>query len=259
MSFEFPLVFFTVLTQLGAGASMFLCWHVFTNSDPDNMPAIKQGWICITVISCIGVIASFFHLGHPFAAYKALYNLGASWLSWEGLAFACFCLLAFINIFCRSKFLSLITALLGAFGLFAQGMTYSPPSIPALNNLMPMAIFWLSALAMGSCAMAAHLGYSNERLIRLFMLALLVILLAGPAIWISGTPTMRESSALWASSFWFWAGIVLVGAAFAATWLHPKKNPKLQMICLLCGIICTRMVFFADTAHTAANLGLPFN
>lgn len=259
MSFEFPLVFFTVFTQLGAGADMFLCWHMFTNASPDYSPAIKKAWICITAISCIGVIASFFHLGHPFAAYKALYNLGASWLSREGLAFACFCFMAFINIFRSSKFLALITALLGAFGLFAQGMTYSPPSIPALNNVMPMAIFWLSALAMGGCAMAVHLGYNNESLVRLLVLALLVILLAGPAIWISETPTMRESGLLWAGSFWFWAGIALVAAAFAATWLHAKRNPKLRMICLLCGIICTRMVFFVDTAHTAANLGLPFN
>lgn len=257
MSFEFPLVFFTVLTQLGAGMAIFLCWSLYSSSQDRNK--IKKAWICITAVSCIGLVLSLFHLGHPFDAYKALYNLGASWLSWEGLGFACFCGLAFINIFCYSRALAVLTALVGAFSLFAQGMTYSPPSIPALNNLLPMAIFWLSALALGACAVAVHLQETHENIIRFLVFALLIVLLAAPAIWISGTTTMRESSDLWATSPWFWAGIILVAFALAATWLFAKRNVKVQAICLLCGIICTRMVFFADTAHTAANLGLPFN
>lgn len=258
MSFEFPLVFFTVLTQLGTGMAIFLCWHLYAAREEERAK-IKKAWICISAVSCLGLILSLFHLGHPLDAYKALYNLGDSWLSREGLGFACFCLLAVLNIFCLSKALALATALAGAFSLFAQGMTYSPPSIPALHNALPMAIFWLSALALGGCAIAAHLQERQANITRFFVLALLIVLLAGPAIWISGTATMRESSLLWAASPWFWAGILLIAGSLAMSWLSARVNLKIPALCLLCGIICTRLAFFADSVHTATNLGLPFN
>lgn len=259
MNYEFPLVFFTVLSQLAVGMTIYLCWNLYARPDALDRDVQKKSWIWITVAAACGLLLSLLHLGHPFAAWKALNNLGVSWLSWEGLGFACFCGLAFINIFYPTRFLALLTALIGAFGLVAQGMTYAPPAIPALNNSLPMAFFWLSALAMGGCALAILVRGREEIAARYAIIALLVLLLAGPAIWISGTATMRESALLWFGSAWFWVGLILVALALLGTWFQEKISLKWQLVALVCGIICTRMVIFADTIHTAANLGWPYN
>lgn len=256
MSFEFPLVIFTVLSQLASGMAIFLCWSMYAY--PDAQASIRKSWLWVGVISICGLIASLFHLGHPFMAYKALYNLGASWLSWEGLGFAVFCLLAFITWLKPSRMLGIVTALVGAYSLIAQGLTYAPPSIPALHNALPMALFWLSALAMGGCFLAFVAPGKHELAARFAMLALIAALLGGPAIWVSGTPTMQASSALWASSPWFWIGVALIAAALIATW-SAARSAKWQLAALICGIFFTRMVFFADTMHTAAHIGLPYN
>lgn len=252
MSYEFPLVIFTVLSQAAVGVAIFLCWNLYTTPVSQDRETLRKSWLWICILAACGLIASLFHLGHPFQAWKALYNLGDSWLSREAFGFDIFCILALICVFYPTRPLGVITCLVGVYSLVAQGFTYAPPSIPALNNLLPMALFWLSALALGACAL------TMLKSARLAMLALIVTLLAGPVIWISGTPTMQESSLLWITSPWFWTGFLLVCGAFIASWL-PSINIKLQFAALLCGILCTRMVFFADTAHTAANMGLPFS
>lgn len=237
--------------------AIFLSWNLYAHPQALDAAAQRKAWIWSTVGATCGLAFSLFHLGHPFTAYKALYNLGASWLSWEGLGFACFCGLAFVNIFCHSRALALLAAFAGAFGLYAQGMTYAAPSIPALNNILPMAFFWLSALAMGACALAIVLQGKDEHAERYALIALITLLIAGPTIWISGTTTMRESSLLWLTSFWFWAGIILGALALAATWCPAQKRMKWRLLTL--AVIRTRRAFFADSAHTAGNLGLPFN
>ena len=195
---------------------------------------------------------------HPFQAYKALYNLGDSWLSWEGLGFACFCLLALATYFRPSPPLAALTVLAGAIGLVAQGLVYGQPSMPAIDNALPMALFWLSAIAMGGCCQRTLKPESGPAASRLCTLALWIALLAGPAVWVSGSATMRESARLWLASPVFWIGMPLIAAAFAASWLAAKKW-SWQLAALICAVFLTRMTFFADTAHTAANLGLPFN
>ncbi|MBD5608591.1 MAG: dimethyl sulfoxide reductase anchor subunit, partial [Desulfovibrio sp.] len=117
MSFEFPLVFFTVLTQLAAGLAIYLCWQMWIKPDLDENKAWKQAWLWTAGVSVVGLIASLCHLGQPFSAYRALSNLSASSLSWEVLAFCCFTALAFLCYFWRSRALALLTALFGALGL----------------------------------------------------------------------------------------------------------------------------------------------
>ncbi len=259
MSYEFPLVIFTVFTQLGVGIALYSCCNGFSAvSGEEKDPAHTRAWFCAFFASFVGLLASFFHLGHPFAAYKALNNLGDSWLSREALILGCFCALALCNVFCRSKGLMLVTAIVGLMGLVAQGMTYAAPSMPTINNAFPMALFVFSALALGAFHSAVLFSPRYFAFGRPALLVLLAILLLAPTLWLSGTATMQESATLWLSSKLYWLGLILMGLAFAATFCS-KVPGKLKLISLLVGIFLTRMVFFADTVHTASNLGLPFN
>lgn len=257
MSFEYPLVFFTVLTQLATGLAFFLCWQIWINPD-ETGKGWQQAWLWTGALSAIGLIASLCHLGQPFSAWKALYNLGASSLSWEALGFACFTFLAFLVFFLPTRGWALLAAITGAFSLVTQGMTYAPPSMPAINNAFPMAIFWLSAFTLGASGITLIRKPESSLAGRIAIIALMAVMLIAPAIWTSGSITMANSASLWLNSGWFWCGVVLIALALAATWFD-KGYKSLRFASLFIGIFFTRMVFFADTVHTAQVLGLPFN
>ncbi|MDE5831752.1 MAG: dimethyl sulfoxide reductase anchor subunit [Desulfovibrio sp.] len=257
MSFEFPLVFFTVLTQLACGMAIFLCWRMWINPDSDDLPK-RRAWLWTGGVAAVGLIASLCHLGQPFQAYMALINLGASSLSWEVLAFSCFTALAFLVYFVYSRALALLAAIIGAVGLFTQGLTYAPPSMPAINNVFPMVVFWLSAIALGASSLTLIRSAEYNLAGRLAMCALIAVLLIAPSIWLSGSTTMRETGLLWLKSGGFWCGAVLILLAFVATWFD-KGGKILRFASLFCGVFLTRMIFFSGTVHTASNMGLPFN
>lgn len=257
MTFDFPLVVFTVFSQLGVGLAIFLCWNMFAKKD-DSRHSISKAWLWCCCISVFALLASFFHLGHPFAAWKALLNLGVSWLSLEGLLFGCFCGLAFICIFWHARFMALLTAAVGVAALVSQGITYAPPSMPAINNAFPLVLFLFSAFAMGACCERLMLGGKSVFITRPLTLVLLVILLMAPVFWAAGSATMQLTTADWIASPLFWIGAACILAAIIISFI-PKMPGFWQLASLVCGLFLTRMVFFADTIHTAANLGLPYN
>lgn len=256
MSFEFPLVLFTILSQLAVGLAFLLCRAMLAHENESI--SWHRAWLCTAAISAAALIASLWHLGHPFEAFRALENLFASSLSWEVLGFSCFTALAVATYFSHTRTLAILTTCVGAFSLFTQGLTYAPPSMPAIHNALPMAIFLLSAIALGGSALTLSRPQEFSLPARISMLALIVALLAGPAIWESGSATMQATASLWLHSPWFWAGLFLIVMALITTWFD-AGGKFVRFASLLCGIFFTRMVFFADTVHTATNLGLPFN
>lgn len=82
MTAEWPLIAFTVLSQLAAGLAVFLALP--------GRPASRTGWLSVFVVGAAGLLASLFHLGQPLRAASALNGLGTSWLSAEGLLFGVF-------------------------------------------------------------------------------------------------------------------------------------------------------------------------
>lgn len=258
MSVDFPLVVFTLLSQLAVGISFFVCWNSYRLNAAERAPTMHKAWFWAFAFSLIGIIASLFHLGHPFQAFKALYNLGGSWLSVEGAVFACFCGLSFICIFWRPRWFEILTALFGCFGLVAQGLTYSPPSMPAINNAFPMALFFFSAIAMGACCEGIMRPKARNVLTRPFVLILIILLLTAPVVWITGGGAMGASGHDWLASFLFWLGIAFLLAAFIIACAR-KTHGGWELATLVCGLLLTRMVFFADVVHTASRLGLPYN
>lgn len=89
MTAEWPLIAFTVLSQLAAGLAVFLALP--------GRPASRTGWLSVFVVGAAGLLASLFHLGQPLRAASALNGLGTSWLSAEGLLFGVFTALAGIT------------------------------------------------------------------------------------------------------------------------------------------------------------------
>ncbi len=255
MNYEFPLVFFTVLTQLAVGIALAAAWKerradgIRPGDNPNRL------WQGAFAAAAAGLLASLFHLADPLRAFTALSNVGHSWLSREGLVFGVFAVLLLARCLVQARWLSLLAALAGVVGLVMQGLTYAPVSMPAINNSLPFFLFALAALILGS-SFGQEKENSLVSLQRLSLIALLLLLLAVPCVWTSGNALMRATAAAWKASVPFWGGVALLALGLALSFL--RRNATVQGLVLLCGILLTRMTFFGDTLHTAGQIGKPF-
>jgi DMSO reductase anchor subunit len=91
----FSVIFLTTL--IGAGQGLFLAlyaletgarWHVFGALPEPRF--FVAGALLAAALSCLGLLASFFHLGHPERAWRAAAKWRTSWLSREVIALPVF-------------------------------------------------------------------------------------------------------------------------------------------------------------------------
>lgn len=153
-TWEWPLIVFTVLSQISVGMIIVLLW--LDHRDQLKEPLFKQGVLVSGMFLIVALIASVFHLGHPEAAYRAITHLGSSWLSREILLF----LLTFGG-WLYLVWLSyqptgnrrtplLITSILGLLGIISSAMIYVLPRVPAWNNVAPAFFFLMTAGLLGA-------------------------------------------------------------------------------------------------------------
>lgn len=151
-SLEWPLVIFTVLSQISVGIVLVLFW---LDRDQLNAQLFKKGVIVSGIFLAVALLASLFHLGHPEAAYRAITHLGSSWLSNE--------IVVFMLVFASWLYLFwltyqptgnrrtplLVTSILGLLGTISSAMIYVLPRVPAWNNVAPLVFFLLTVGLMG--------------------------------------------------------------------------------------------------------------
>ncbi|WP_260472012.1 DmsC/YnfH family molybdoenzyme membrane anchor subunit [Bacillus salinus] len=72
---EWPLILFTLLSQLAVGTYIFIVIIRSLNKNIDRQLSInvtKQGLFLVGPVMFIALILSVFHLGTPLGAYRAL-------------------------------------------------------------------------------------------------------------------------------------------------------------------------------------------
>lgn len=253
MHYEFPLVFFTVLTQLAVGLVLVNVWQEWRPAPLGRDTSSVRPWQAAFAAAALGLLASLFHLANPLRAVTAMSGLANSWLSREGLVLGLFTLLLLVRWRIHSRLLSMLVALMGVLGLVMQGLTYAPVSMPAINNSFPFLLFSLTSLVLGTGFCQAK-GITG--LHRGVLAILVVLLLVVPCFWTSGNALMQATAVAWKASSFFWGGIALLLLGFALTFRCCK--PVVRGLVLLVGILLTRMVFFGETLHTVTNMGKPF-
>ena len=261
-SYETPLVLFTVFSQLSVGMVAVSAVGAFAGPEPQPQK-IRSDWLVAGGALLAGMIASVFHLGHPAEMARALSNLGSAWLSREALSVGVFLGLVMVGIaLMRDKAnrgLIVLTALVGLLALYSMGMTYSPPSFPAINNVLPFVFFLVTAALLGSSVGVSFAPTSKKPLIssilKVSLIVGLVVYLIVPCIWLSGGEVMRQTGQSWIASPLYWARII-VGLALPLAVLRTTKNaPGWLWVAVLAGELMGRAVFFANTVHTATNIG----
>jgi len=263
MSYEFSLVLFTTLTQFAVGLAVFSAWknHPCTRTSNEKninrSDSRRKDWEAVFILASVGLVASLFHLAQPLRAFEALSHLGNSWLSREALLFTIFTALALLNVYKENRILAVVTAFTGVAGIVAQGFTYAPAAMPAINNAAPLLLFFLSSLALGAAAGQLNGSQTFTTILATACVCLVVILLLIPCLWTSGNAVMQATAELWLQSLMFWLGVLLILTTFFLS-IRSSQYKVTPLIILFCGIFLTRLVFFGGTVHTAANLGMPY-
>ncbi len=258
---EMPLVLFSVFSQTAIGLTIMNTGRQMAGDD--FIGEGRKQWGIVLAFLVTGMIASFFHLGHPLQAYTALKHLSTAWLSWELLGVSVFLLLALFGFFTekekKSGLLASLTAVIGLLTLFFMGMTYAPPGYPALNNALPMIFFLLTALLLGTSFSAWFTPREERtwlcRILTVSLIVALVVYLIVPCIWLSGGTVMVQTAHAWIESPLYW-GRIAIGLLLPLLLIWKIKDipPWLPLIILI-GELLGRAAFFQETVHAAGNIG----
>lgn len=262
---EFPLVLFTLLTQMAVGLALLSVARQWAVAEGPGS-RVRAEWVAVLALLVLGVAAAFTHLGHPLGFARMVLNVKTAWLSREILAMGVFGLLAAATVALpagsslRDRLMK-ATAAVGVLALLATGMTYAVPSAPALSSGLPVLFFVLTALVLGT-ATAAYFAPADKQalLARVLMGALLlslVVSVAVPLLWLAGGRLSAASGEAFLASPLFWVRIVLLALAPVVLWRAGKIPAWLPPV-LVVGELAGRMLLLGAVATSAANLGMPY-
>jgi len=165
---EWALIAFTILMQLSVGAFVILgAVHFFAVRAQGALEADRlsdRALIAIGPVLVLGLLASLFHLGNPLNSYRAVSNLGSSWLSREILLSVLFAGVGAVFAFMQWKKVSTfsvralvagLAALLGLAQVFSMAMVYQMPLQPAWDTAATPVSFFTTTLLLGVLALGA--------------------------------------------------------------------------------------------------------
>jgi len=165
---EWALITFTILAQMSVGSFIVLgIVHYFTAKKSGEKQADElsdRALLAIGPVLALGMAASLLHLGNPLNAYKAVTNLGTSWLSREiffgvlfAVAGAVFAVMQWKKIatFQIRNLVAWLAALIGIALVYSMAMVYMMPTRPSWNMVTTPLSFYATTLLLGVLAMGA--------------------------------------------------------------------------------------------------------
>ncbi len=156
---EVPLIVFTLLAQMAIGAfetTLMIYWGL-----SDKLFAGRITFVPLLAVGAavtVALLVSFFHLGTPKNAWRALNHLRKSWLSREILFTSGFAglwailtglILFQIGTFSVWTSLAALTAICGLAALYCMQRVYQLRSVPAWNTGRTLLEFSISTMGLG--------------------------------------------------------------------------------------------------------------
>ncbi|OGP07721.1 MAG: hypothetical protein A2048_03025 [Deltaproteobacteria bacterium GWA2_45_12] len=225
---HYSLIFLTVLTQLsvgGFGSLLTLEWLGYFK----NLPAFFEQFLKIAHLAMLGTVVlalntSFFHLGRPLHAIRALKMWRRSWLSREVLFFSLFAFAAVVySVLAWQRFyplpfllrglIGIFVMLFGLAGVYCSAMIYRVPARPSWDSRRTPIAFMATSFILGP----------------LLSLAVFVWSLKGQTIaWNEILPTFKIVG-LFLASILILAGFVQLGGIIVKIFHSLNKDePELQ-------------------------------
>ncbi len=167
---DWALITFTILAQMSVGSFIVLgVVHFFSVRKSGVQQADElsdRALLAIFPVLALGLLASLLHLGNPINAYKAVTNLGSSWLSREIFFGVFFAVVGFgfavmqwrkIGSFAVRNIVAWIAAVVGVVLVFSMSMVYLIPTRPSWDLLTTPLSFYVTTLLLGVMAIGAVL------------------------------------------------------------------------------------------------------
>jgi anaerobic dimethyl sulfoxide reductase subunit C len=165
---DIALVIFTILVQMSVGAFLVLEVTKFIASRKYEKAEVERfvnySLLSIIPVLVVGLIASFFHLGNPINAYRAVSNIGTSWLSREIFFSVSFTILLIlytvlefrkVGTLALKNALSILTMIFGVALVFSMANIYQLPTHPTWKCCATPITFSITTLLLGILALGA--------------------------------------------------------------------------------------------------------
>ena len=165
---DWALIAFTILVQMSIGSIwVLLIARLYANRKYGVEAADRLSdrvLLALVLVIALGFLASLFHLGSPFSAYRAVTNLGSSWLSREILFGVIFAVLATVYTFMQWRkigsvglrnVIAWLAAIDGLVLVYCMARVYMLEAQPAWNTWATPVSFYATTFLLGALAMGA--------------------------------------------------------------------------------------------------------
>ncbi|NLE50797.1 MAG: dimethyl sulfoxide reductase anchor subunit [Chloroflexi bacterium] len=162
---EWALIAYTILTQMSVGAFVVLgLAHTYALRKAGEKQAnalSNRALLAIGPVLVLATLASLFHLGNPTNAYRAISNIGSSWLSREILltllfigAGGVFAIMQWRQIgeFRVRQAIAVVAAIIGLGLVFSMAQVYQLRAEPAWDTAATPVLFFTTAFLLGALA-----------------------------------------------------------------------------------------------------------
>ncbi|MDR3565233.1 MAG: dimethyl sulfoxide reductase anchor subunit [Negativicutes bacterium] len=167
---EWPLLIFTLISQLAIGSFLMLVLVRFSLDKQDATAAAKltnPGFKAVWAVMTLALVFSTFHLGTPTGAYRSILNLGSSWLSREIVSAGGFWVFSFLSYRAYQKeqaghALAWLTSLIGLCVVLTMASIYSHSIRPAWTNANTYIAFYGATFALGGLGASALIVFGAK-------------------------------------------------------------------------------------------------
>ncbi len=177
---EWALVTYTILSQMAVGSFLVLgAVHFLAQRRAGEQEADRlsdRALLAIGPVLVLGVLASLLHLGNPANAYRAISNIGSSWLSREIFFTMAFTVVGFVFAIMQWRKIATpsirtavaaVAALIGVVAIYSMSHIYMLPNQPSWNSAATPLSFFATTLLLGSLAigvaLSANYSYLKSR------------------------------------------------------------------------------------------------
>lgn len=273
---ELPLICFTTLAPLGAGAFFMIALSFcFGDFSREQAKKIDRLTILPLVVAFVGLIASVFHLANPANMFGVANTIGSTPLANEITAFGVFMIVAAVywivamagglkNAGARKAF-AMVTGILGLIASIFIGCAYLIPTIPTWNtfwtplSILGFALFGgtllgLLVTTLAGAGEASVKDKAGSAVFVAFTVGAVLALVSVIALWITGTTASDAvlpvgnlaGSVMWAFVLFIILTVVGYGVGFAAIKISPLMVfVVVGVVLALVAIFLARICFYA--------------
>lgn len=238
---NWPLVFFTVFSQLGAGLAFFAWWKDHHGDSPS-----ARTWQCSALSAALASVAGLIAFGGVSSGIMLAAQAG--------------CILLLLCSFMALKSCSicgLVAWLAGACCVMAEAVAAIPGAPGTTSGIFPLLLFPLCTIILGaSFAQLKQMGEPDDPSVRygrfymplrICLWIMLIITAIAPCLaW--EDPFMRKSAIIWMQTQLYWMGVIFSGVVIGLSHMG-RITLAVQAIVAIVSITGLRTAFYADGVH----------